>query len=124
MYEIVAVPVDMPVTIPVPVPIVAMVVLLLLHDPPGVWSLKAIVNPAQMAVMPEMAAGLGFTVTGNDCRTGAKVVIIAVPLETPKTMPVPEPTVAMAVLLLLHVPPVIGSLSAMERSLHRYLKIQ
>ena len=36
-------------------------------------------------------------------------VIVAVPPEIPVTTPVPVPTVASAVLLLVHVPPVVGS---------------
>ena len=36
-----------------------------------------------------------------------------VPAEIPVTIPVEEPTVAIAVLLLLHVPPVVESISAL-----------
>lgn len=44
--------------------------------------------------------------------------MIAVPALTPLTMPVPEPTVAIAVLLLLHAPPVIVSLSVVVAPTH------
>lgn len=37
--------------------------------------------------------------------------MVAVPAATPVTIPVPDPTVAITVLLLLHAPPVVASLS-------------
>lgn len=39
--------------------------------------------------------------------------MVTSPDETPVMMPVAEPAVAMAVLLLLHVPPAVASLSVM-----------
>ena len=43
---------------------------------------------------------------------------VTVPAVTPVTTPVPEPIVAMAVLLLLHVPPVEGSPRVMVAPAH------
>src|SRR3954471_24221297 len=52
------------VTTPVTGLIVAMVVLLLLHCPPGVASLNVVVAPpSQILVAPAIAAGNGFTIT-------------------------------------------------------------
>ena len=44
--------------------------------------------------------------------------MVAVPVDTPVTIPVVAPTVAVAVLLLLHVPPVVGSLSVVVAPMH------
>ena len=43
-----------------------------------------------------------------------------VPAVTPVTMPVPDPIVAMAVLLLLHVPPPEASLSVVVNPTHAF----
>jgi hypothetical protein len=56
------VPVETPVTIP-PASIVATPVVPLLHVPPGVRSLKVVVEPAQTMVAPVIASGTGLTVT-------------------------------------------------------------
>ena len=61
---IVAVPAEMPVTRPEAEPIVATDGLLLVHDkPPEVGSVRTVVNPVQIAVLPEIAAGRAFVVT-------------------------------------------------------------
>src|ERR1035437_9723023 len=62
VYAIVDVPADTPVTTPAP-ETGAFVVLLLLHTPPAVASLKVIVEPLQTLVAPAIAAGKGFMVT-------------------------------------------------------------
>ena len=56
--------------------------------------------------------GSGFTVTGKTVvqPVGIAYVITAAPGDTPVTMPV-EPTAAIAVLLLLHPPPVVPSVN-------------
>jgi hypothetical protein len=59
-----------PETIPVPEPIVATEELLLLHVPPAVASLKVLVDPAHIVVMPLMAEGVVLTV---------KVLVAALP---------------------------------------------
>lgn len=56
----VAVPAAPPVTVPATT--VATVVLLLLHTPPVVVSVRAVVSPAHILLVPLIAAGLGFTV--------------------------------------------------------------
>ena len=61
-YEIVAVPVPIPVTTPVPEPMVPTAVLLLVHVPPAVASLKVVVSPTHAVVVPVMAE-IGPTVT-------------------------------------------------------------
>jgi hypothetical protein len=68
-YVIPAVPVDTPVTIPVVRPIVAFV-LLLLHEPPAMLSLKTVVKPMQTLGAPDIADGNGLTViiTESDLR--------------------------------------------------------
>ena len=60
---------------------------------------------------PPIAAGEGLTVTVANALQPEPIVydIIAVPAITPVTMPVPVPTVATPVLLLLHRPPAVTS---------------
>jgi hypothetical protein len=50
------VPVATPETIPEPVPTVATDVLLLLHIPPGLASVKEVVDPTQTEVIPVIGA--------------------------------------------------------------------
>ena len=94
-----------PVTIPLVVPI-DIFVLLLLQVPPGV----VMVSPAEPLThtldAPMIAVGNGFTVRVRVTLqpVGRIYLITDVPVATPLTMPVPEPIVAMAVLLLSHVP--------------------
>lgn len=47
--------------------------------------------------------------------------MVAVPELTPVAMPVDEPILAIAVLLLLHVPPAVASLSVVLNPTHRLL---
>lgn len=61
-YVIVAVPAESPETIPL-VPIVAVAGVLLLHVPPTVPSLNAVVEPSQTLVVPVITAGEACTVT-------------------------------------------------------------
>ena len=56
-------PVATPVTIPDDVPTVAIPVLLLLHVPPLVASLRVVVKPMQTVAVPLTDAGNGLTVT-------------------------------------------------------------
>ena len=58
----VTVPADTPHMVPL-VPIVATVVALLLQVPPDVASLSVVHAPTQMLEAPEMADGIGVTVT-------------------------------------------------------------
>jgi len=57
------VPASTPVIIPLLVPMVATVVLLLVHEPPDVALLSVVVRPTHTLVVPEIAAGRGFTVS-------------------------------------------------------------
>ena len=45
--------------------------------------------------------------------------MVAVPAETPETTPVPDATAAIAVLLLLHVPPPVASVNVVVDATHR-----
>ena len=60
----VVVPASTPLTTPEPVPIVATRVLLLVQLPPVAASVKDVVKPTHTLVVPVMADGNGFTVTG------------------------------------------------------------
>ena len=46
--------------------------------------------------------------------------MVAVPAATPVTIPVTEPTVALAVLLLVHVPPVVTSVNVVVVPVHTF----
>ena len=80
-------------------------VLLLLHVPPLVASANARNEPTQVFGVPVIAAGVGLTVKGSVAMqpVGNVNVIVIDPAAIPETTPVPEPIVATAVLLLLHV---------------------
>ena len=91
----------------------------LLHTPPEVTSFNTEVVPAHADNDPLIVAGATFTVTALYALhpRGDVYVIVVVPTPAPVTCPVPE-TVAMAVLLLLHVPPVVASVRFVLRRLH------
>jgi hypothetical protein len=68
------------------------------------------------------ATGNGFTVITTDAKTVPQLFVTAytiesVPAVTPVTMPV-LPTVASAVLVLLHTPPGAASVSVIDESAH------
>ena len=112
---IVGTPAATPVTTPVPLLTVANDVLLLLQVPSGVASLSAVVKPAHTLVVPVIAAGSGFTVTTLVMiqPVGKVYVTVAVPAVIPViTLPA---AVATAVLLLLHVPEGVASLSVVVK---------
>ena len=103
----VALPAETPVTTPALVT-VAMAVLLLVHVPSVVGD-KVIVLPTQTAA-GAVTTGKAFTVTDDVVLLHplpSVKVNVALPAETPVTTPALV-TVAMAVLLLVHVPPVVG----------------
>ena len=82
----------------------------MLHDPPGVASVKIIVEPVHTDVGPLMAAGAGLTFKSEVTLPPPSVyVIIVVPAAIAATTPVLKPTVATEVLLLLQVPPALAS---------------
>jgi len=107
-----AVPAVMPEIVPVAVSIVAIAVCVLLQEPPLVASLRAVLFPAHTCIVPVIAGGSGFTVTtpvAGAHTSGREKVIVAVPGNSPATMPVIAPTVAIAVLLQLQLPPLVPS---------------
>jgi hypothetical protein len=108
------------VTTPVPEPIVAIPVDPLLHEPPRTASVKVVDEPMHTCSVPPIVAGNGFTVTTSvtvQPVTGAVYVMVAVPAETPVTMP-DVPIVAIPVLPLLQEPPEVVSLSVVVAPWH------
>ncbi len=107
----VAVPPAMPVTTPALVT-VATAVLLLAHVPP-VEGDKVVVAPSQIVDAPVMlTVGLAIMVTALVAfETHPVAVLVKVNVAVPAAIPVTNPTfvtVATDVLLLTHVPPVVG----------------
>ena len=107
----VAVPDAMPVTIPVYKLTAAIVASLLAHVPPEVVFPSVVVEPVQTLAVPVIAEGIGLL---NRVSLALQPVdkeyeIVAIPGNTPVTIPVADPTVSMAVLLLLHEPPAVTS---------------
>jgi hypothetical protein len=107
------VPADMPLTTPEPKPMVAMPGQATLQVPPAGEPMAVVVDPAHTCKVPVMAVGSGLmsTTTERWQPVGSVYIMLAVPDVRPDTMPVPAPTVATAVLLLLQVPPVLVVLS-------------
>ena len=85
--------------------------LLLFQVPNGVASLSEVVVVIQRLDEPTIAAGEGVTVIACVAAVPQPVlyVIVTAPPTRPLTTPVAAPTVAIAVLLLLHVPPLTAS---------------
>ena len=101
-------PAATPVTTP-DVEIVATPVLLLVHRPPVDVLLNVVVEPAHTTIVPVMAAGSGCTVsTAVRSQPAVEVyTMVDVPVPKPEAIPEALPIVAMAGLLLDHVPPVV-----------------
>jgi hypothetical protein len=113
-YDMMAVPADTAVTTPVALT-VAIEALLVPHTPPAMVSVKDCVAPAHMVVVPMISPGSGsvFTLNGNVATAVPQApltvyVIVAAPVAMPLTTPAAS-TVAIAVLLLLQVPPLTAS---------------
>src|SRR5438309_2290476 len=107
------VPADTPVITPVVLPVVATAVLLLLQMPPDDELLNVVVTPEHTVTVPVMPEGFVFAASvlvATLHPLPRSYVIVVVPVVTPDTMPVVLPIVATAVLLLLHIPPALGSL--------------
>ncbi len=103
-------PPDAPHTCP-PASTVATVVLPLVHVPPLVASISVIDDPEHTADRPVIAPGAVLITTVTEAVQPPSVyIIVALPAVTPDTRP-PEVTVATAVLLLVHVPPVAASVN-------------
>jgi hypothetical protein len=104
---IITTPEDMPVTTPEVESIVAIVVSLLLHEPPGSGSVNDAVAPTHNWLGPDMGPGNAFTVTTTGAEgqpVSTEKVIAEVPGNMPVTTPDVLPTVATDVLLLFQVP--------------------
>lgn len=107
-YVIVLVPASTPVTTPA-ILTVATAGVLLLQTPPPVELEKVVVEPTQTVGVPEMLLGNGLTVT-TILWVHAPVreyEILTVPDDTPVTMPLAEPTVALPTFALDQVPPAV-----------------
>jgi hypothetical protein len=112
---VIAVPALMPVITPVEEPIVATVVVPLTHVPPPVASVTVIVLPTQTVVLPAMVSGSAFTVSVLVMiqPVGKVYVIMAVPGVPPVAIEPPMETTP--ILLLLHVPPPVASVSVTDK---------
>ena len=92
----------------------------MLHPPLRLASVTNIVDPGQTADGPPIADGSGLTVT-TAVRLHPKTevyVMVALTGATPETIPEALPTVATSVLLLLHVPPAVASVSETVEPAH------
>lgn len=87
-------------------PTVAIPVLLLVQVPPDIVFDRLVAEPAHIEDAPEMTAGRAFTVTITflEHPNGDVYVMRTVLADSPVTTPSELPTVAVLVLLLLHVP--------------------
>lgn len=124
VYVIIDEPAERPVNKPVVALIVPVAGVPLLHVPPGVALDSSEVLPWQILIEPVMAAGMGCTVNTDVVKQvlGKVYVMIVVPgggvADMPVTRPVPKPTVAIAGLLLVHVPLGTGWLSVVVNPSH------
>jgi len=100
----VAVPAATPVTTPEALT-VAVARGRILHVPPAGVSPRLVVEPTHTVVVPVIAVGVAFTVTGVVTKqpVGSAKVILVVPAATPVTIPVDAPTVAVLGFWLVHV---------------------
>ncbi len=92
-----------------------------LQKPPGEVLLNVVTSPTQIVtgVAGVIATGVALTRTGAVAKhVPIEYEMIAVPGPTPFTLPVVLPTVAMAVLLLLHVPPGVAFVSVTKLPTH------
>ena len=106
-YVMVAVPLLIPLIIPV-VPPTETLVLLLVHVPPAMPSLRVVDDPLHTLGVPVMAVGLGLmvaTVLVLQPVRGKVYTMVDVPGDTLVSSPEVKPMVATPVLLLVHVPP-------------------
>lgn len=108
------------VLVPAAVPVVATAMSLLLHVPPPVVLLSVVTDPAHNVAVPLIAAGAATT---DVIRVAIHpvlraYVILVVPVTRPLTTPVVPSMVATVVLLLLHVPPAVVSVSVVVPPTH------
>jgi hypothetical protein len=99
---------------------VAFAVLLLVQTPPPSVLTRVVVSPTHAVVLPVMAATAPFTVTSLVVKQAGLVrsVILVVPALTPVATPVDQLIVALAVVLLAHVPPEVALVMAMVLPTH------
>jgi hypothetical protein len=98
---------------------VATAKLALVHVPPAGVELSVVVSPTHKASEPVNVVGCGLTVTTVVLKhVPTEYDIVAVPPVTPVTNPVPDPTVAIAVLLLLQDPPAVVFVSVVVAPAH------
>lgn len=86
---------------------VATPVLLLLHVPPGVVLLNVVVCPIHTVAVPVIVFGSGLTVTVlvSEQDVGSVYTMFDVPGVNPVSIPEPIEIVAVAGVVLVHVPP-------------------
>lgn len=109
-------------------PIVATPGVPLVHIPPVTELVSVIELPTHNLIPgvpsePARGPGIGFTVTLYVAKqpVGIIYVIVTTPAATPVTTPVEDPTVAIVVLLLVHVPPSGLPVSVIEEPAHTVL---
>ena len=110
-----------PDAIPDAEPMVATEVVLLVHVPPDGVELYVTLSFEQNTFEPLIAVGVVLTVTTAVRKQDVAVMmydIVVVPALTPVTIPVPEPMVPTAVLLLDHVPPPVELVKAVIEPAH------
>ncbi len=120
VYMMTEVPGDTPYTTPVPDVIVATFVLLLVHVP-DVVILLSVTDPPWHTVEGPVIGATALTVTvitELQPPPAAEYVIRAVPVDTPVTMPLDDPTVAIVVFVVVHVPPGVALLSVVVLPTH------
>ena len=92
----------------------------LVHVPPGVASVRAVVDATHTPSEPVIGGKDEVTVitTERVQPDGIVYTTVDVPAARPLTRPVVDPTVATEVLLLLQVPPVVTSPSELVKPTH------
>jgi hypothetical protein len=100
----VAVPPATPVTTPEPDPTVAIAVLPELHTPPSDALLNVVVDAEQTVNVPKTGELVTVNVLVALLLQPVAYVMVAVPLATAVTIPDVDPTVAVDVFPLLHMP--------------------
>ena len=111
----------MPATTPVLAFTVPTPVLLLLHVPPDVLLLNAVVLPTHTLAVPPIAPGIAYTVATAVAKQPVDnvYVIVVVPGSIEVTMPLEGLTIAIDILLLVHVPPEVELDNVVLPGLHR-----
>lgn len=116
-----AVPAVVPVTAPVALPMVRMEDVVL-QVPPDVPSRAVMELPVHTEAGPLIAVGDGLTVMSRVVRqlvVPIVYVMVTVPAASGVTTPEVAPTVAIPVDPLVHVPPVVGSVTVAGVPIHR-----